>query len=338
MNTLFEDKYQFLIQSKQTGNMWEVSELVSDIRFHTYIREQAGKFEFGLLKADQVEFHEGDEVLFKVRPSQDQDYVNIFHGYVFTKEKDRWNKFRVTCYDQLRYLKAHASYCFDKGITATEVIKQIAREFQLTTGTLADTGYSIASTMILENKSLLDIIYYALQQTQLATGKLYVFFDDCGALTLTEVKDMYVDVILGNNSLVTDYKYKTDIDANTYNRIKLMQPNPKTGKGDVYIAEDSKTQATWGILQQYKTVDENLNPAQIQEQAKVRLAYYNRVLRTLKLENCLGVLGLRAGHMVLIDMPDLGDISLSKRLLLDTVEHHFESDKHTMNVGMRVIV
>jgi hypothetical protein len=30
--------------------MWEVSELVSDIRFHTYIREHAGKFEFGLLK------------------------------------------------------------------------------------------------------------------------------------------------------------------------------------------------------------------------------------------------------------------------------------------------
>lgn len=337
MDSLFRDKYQFLILSKQTGNMWEASELITDIRFHTYIRENAGKFEFGLLKDDQVEFHEGDEIVFKVKPSQDQDYVNIFHGYVFTKEKDRWGKFHVVCYDQLRYLKARASYVFE-GATATDVIRKIAQDFQLKTGTLADTGYRICAPMIQQNKSLLDIIYYGLQQTQVNTGKLYVFYDDCGALTLTEAKDMFTDVVLGNNSLVTDYKYKTDIDADTYNLIKLVQPNRKTGKGDVYIAEDSKNQAAWGILQKYEVVEHNLNPAQIQEQAEARLRYYNRVLRTLKLENCLGVLGLRAGHMVLIDMPDLGDISLSKRLLLDSVEHHFESYKHTMNVGMRVII
>lgn len=337
MNDLFPDKYQFLILSKQTGNWWEVSQLVSEIRFHTYIREQAGKFEFELLKDEQIEFHEGDEVLFKVKPSLGQDYVNIFHGYVFTKEKDRWGKFHVVCYDQLRYLKAHSSYVF-QGATATEVIQQIAREFQLKTGKLADTEYRISATLIQQNKSLLDIIYYGLQQTQVNTGKLYIFYDDCGALTLTEAKDMYADIILGNQSLVTDYKYKTDIDADTYNKIKLVQPNRKTGKGEVYIAQDSKNMDAWGVLQKYEVVEHNLNPDQIQEQAKVRLAYYNRVLRTLKLENCLGVLGLRAGHMVLIDMPDLGDISLSKRLLLDSVEHHFESDKHTMNVGMRVII
>ncbi|MDR3561679.1 MAG: hypothetical protein P4N59_09615, partial [Negativicutes bacterium] len=205
-------------------------------------------------------------------------------------------------------------------------------------GTIADTGYIINATMVQENKSLLDIIYYALQQTQLNTGLLYNFYDDFGALALTEAKNMYVDVILGTGSLVTDYNYKTDIDADTFNKIKLVQPNKKTGHGDVYIAQDSGNMGDWGVLQKYETVDENLNAAQIQEKANICLAYYNRILRTLRLENCLGVVGLRAGHMVTIDIPNLGDISLNRTLLLDTCDHHFESNKHTMTVGMRVII
>lgn len=327
--------FEFLIQNKQTGKIYDVSELISECSFKTVIRGQAGKFEFGLLKDGVVDYHEGDIVRFKVNVNGTS--VPIFYGYIFGKDKDRWGMTKTVCYDQLRYLKAHESYVFS-GISAPGIISRIASDFQLTTGVLADTGYTIASDLIQKNKSLLDIIYYGLQQTQLNTGKLYVFYDNFGALTLTEAKDMYVDAILGTGSLVTGYKYKSDIDADTYNKIKLVQPNKKTGKGDTYIAQDSTNMGNWGVLQKYEVVDENLNSAQIQQQANTCLAYYNRVLRTLKLDNCLGVPGLRAGNMAMIDIPDLGDISLSKRLLLDSVDHHFEQGKHTMNVGMRVII
>lgn len=333
-------KYEFLIQNKQTGDIFDVSELITEASFHTFIRERAGKFEFGLLKDKIIDYHEGDIVRFRVKPDGADgadDFIPVFYGYVFTKQRDRWGHIKTTCYDQLRYLKAHWSYVFT-GVKITEVIQKIAADFQLKVGTLADTGYTITSTMVQQNKSLLDIIYYGMQQTQLNTGKLYLFYDKFGELTLTEAKDMYVDVILGTNSLVTDYDYKTDIDADTYNQIMLVQPNRKTGKGDVYIAQDGKNMASWGVLRKYETVEENLNAAQIQEKANTCLAYYNRVLRTLKLQNCLGVPELRAGNMVTVDIPDLGDISLSRRLLLDSVDHHFENCKHTMNVGMRVIV
>lgn len=328
-------EYEFLIESKADGQIYDVSQLVESVRYRTFIREQAGKFEFDLLKDDVISYSEGDKVRFQVKPDGEPDFVPIFFGYVFSKEKNRWGLIKTTCYDQLRYLKAHESYVFT-GVTATQVIKKIADDFQLKVGTLADTGYTITSTIVQQNKALLDIIYYGLQQTQLNTGKLYNFYDDFGSLTLTEAKDMYVDVILGVESLVTDYNYKTDIDADTYNKIKLVKPNRKTGKGDVYIAQDTNTQKNWGILQKYDVVDENLNDAQIQEKAKNSLAYYNRALKTLKLENCLGVPGLRAGHMVTVDIPDIDDLSSSKRLLLDSVEHTFSSSKHTMNCGMRV--
>lgn len=327
--------YEFLIESKQTGKIYEVSELIVSCSFKTIIRGQAGKFEFELLKDKIVEYHEGDKISFVA--IKDGTRVPIFFGYVFSKDNDRWGTIKTVCYDQLRYLKAHGNYSFS-GISAEGVINKIAADFQIKTGILADTGYIIASDMIQKNKSLLDIIYYGIQQTQLNTGRLYIFYDNFGALTLTEAKDMYVDAILGTGSLVTDYKYKTDIDADTYNQIILVRPDRTIGKDVPYEAHDATNMLKWGILRKYEEVNENLNAAQVQQQANTCLAYYNRVLRTLKLENCLGVLGLRAGNMAMIDIPDLGDISLSKRLLLDSVDHHFEQGKHTMNVGMRVII
>lgn len=330
-------KYEFLIQNKQTGTMYDASELITEVAFKTLIRESASKFEFSLLKDSIIDYHEGDPVRFKVKPDGASDFIPVFFGYIFSKEIDRWGMIKTTCYDQLRYLKAHSSYVFT-GATATSVIQKIANDFQLKTGLLADTEYVIAPSMIQHNKALFDIIYYGLQQTQLNTGKLYIFYDDFGSLTLTEAKDMYVDVILGSGSLATDYKYKTDIDKDTYNQIMLVQPDRKAGKEVPYVLPDPVNIAKWGVLQKFEEVNENMNEAQIRERANTCLAYYNRVLRTLKLEQCLGVVGLRAGHMAMIDIPDLGDISLSKRLLLDSVDHKFGQGIHTMDVAMRVII
>ena len=91
----------------------------------------------------------------------------------------------------------------------------------------------------------------------------------------------------------------------------------------------------WGKLQYYALVDEGLNAAQIQEQAQNLLKYYAQTKRKLKLP-CLGVPDIRAGSMVLIDMPTLGDISLSKHLLIDTCLHKWNAGSWTMTLEMAV--
>ena len=147
----------------------------------------------------------------------------IFLGWVFTKSRDRYAVIDVTCYDQLRYLKANASYCF-VGRTAGQIIREIAQDFQLTAGRLDDTGYPVP-TLVKEDKSCLDIISAALQSTLLATGRLYTFFDDAGALSLREAGAMVAQGVVGNGSLLLDYTYKTDIDEHTCNSVKLVRPN-----------------------------------------------------------------------------------------------------------------
>lgn len=312
---------ELLIANKRSGKIWEVSNCVQVASWTTNRTGSPGTFKFTLNKAGDVSFLEGDVVRFSVNGQLQ------FYGWVFTKEKNRWDVIEVTCYDRLRYLKASASYAFYDQ-KAGDIIKQIAEDLQLTTGILADTGYAIPS-LIEQEQTCLDIICGAVQKTLLNTGKIFVFYDDGNGLALQEAASMISPVVIGEKSLLTDYAYKTDIDAQTYNSIKLARPNEKTGRADVFVAQDSNTIRQWGMLQLYQTVDGAVNDAQVKAQAAASLAYYNRRMRTLKV-SCLGVPGLRAGQMVLMKVPGLGDINLDQYVLLERVTHTWTNDDHTM--------
>ena len=312
---------ELLLSNKASGKLWEVSRSTRTITWTTNRTGSPGTLRFSLLKAGDLSFTEGDPVRLSV------DGQLQFYGWVFTKSKDRWGVIEVTCYDRLRYLKASASYAF-YGQTAGDIIGQIGRDFQLDLSALEETGYAIPS-LIEREKTCLDIIQGAVQQTLLNTGKVFVFFDDGRGLSLREAGGMLQRVVIGERSLLTDYTYKTDIDQQTYNSVKLARPNEATGRADVFLAQDSGTIAQWGLLQLYQSVDGDVNDAQVKAQAAASLAYYNRRMRTLKVSS-LGVPGLRAGHMLLLRIPELGDLDLEQYVLLEKVSHTFENDIHTM--------
>ena len=145
---------------------------------------------------------------------------------------------------------------------------------------------------------------------------------------------MVAQGVVGEGSLLLDYTYKTDIDEHTYNSVKLVRPNEATGRADVFQAVDSANIGRWGLLQLYQTVDEALNDAQAAAKAQAMLSYYNRRWRTLKV-SALGLLGLRAGQMLMMDVPYLGDIHLFGLVLLEKVTHTFEHDVHTMDFDVQ---
>ena len=313
-------KVELLIQNKATGQIWDVANCTQSVTWTTNRTGSPGTLEF-VLNANKISFFEGDIVRLSV------DGQLQFYGWVFTKSKDRWSVITVTCYDRLRYFKANASYAF-YGQTAGQIIQQIAGDLQVDVGTLADTGYAIPS-LIEEDQSCLDIISSAVQQTLLNTGNIYVFYDNGSGVSLQQPSNMISNVVIGEKSLLTDYTYKTDIDEQTYNYVKLVRPNEDTGMAEVFVAQDSNNIAQWGMLQLYQKVDGDVNDAQMQAQAQATLSYYNRRMRTLSVSS-LGVPGLRAGQMVLMKVPNLGDINLDQYVLLDKVSHTWENDIHTM--------
>lgn len=321
-------KTELLIANKQSGKIWECSGCVQTANWTTNRTGSPGTFKFTLNKAGDISFLEGDTVRFSV------DGQLQFYGWVFTKEKDRWGVIEVTCYDRLRYLKASASYAF-YGQKAGDIIKQIAEDFQLPLGEIEDTKYALPS-LIESEQSCLDIIGTAVQQTLLNTGKVYVFYDDGKGLALKEAKNMISNIVIGEKSQLLEYTYKTDIDEQTYNSIKLARPNESTGRADVFVAQDSANIAQWGLLQLYQTVDGDVNDAQVKAQAGASLEYYNRRMRTLSISS-LGVLGLRAGQMILMNIPGLGDINLKQYVMLEKVSHTWGNNTHTMDIETMAI-
>lgn len=309
-----------------TTTIMEYANLTQDIEYVTQRYDNPGKLTFTCIEKGTINIPEGSSVSFAV------DGIPIFKGYVFISERNRDGETTYTAYDQLRYLKANASYVFE-AMTLGQIIQQIAADFNLVCGTLEDTGYAFPC-LVKENESCLDIIFDALTETIYRTGKIYVFYDDNGALTLTEAKKLYVNTLIGDGSLVTDYTYKRDIDSDTYNRIKLVRANSNTGKADVYTHEDTDTIAKWGLLQYYDEVDENMNEAQIDQMCQAYLEYYNRVLQTVTID-AMGVIGVRAGTILPIRIGNIVDLQVSRLLLAEKVTHNFENDVHTMSVEVK---
>lgn len=296
------------------------------IKLTTNRFDTPAQLSFDCLEESGIGIAEGSSVELMV------DGIKMFKGYIFTVTHSRDGKVSYVARDQLRYLKADASYIFEN-MTLSQIIQRIAADFGLTVGVLEDTGYAFPY-LDKENESCLDIIFDALSKTIIQTGKIYNFYDNAGALTLTEAKNMYSTVLIGDGSLVIDYSYKRDIDSDTYNRVKLVRKNSNTGRTDVYQHEDTETIKKWGLLQYYDEVDENLNEAQIDQMCAQYLKYYNRVLQTITID-AIGIPGIRAGMIIPVKISGIDSLSMSRLLIAEKVTHTFEGEDHTMNIEVK---
>lgn len=133
-----------------------------------------GKLTFKVLYDSTFPFEEGDPVRFGV------DGKNLFYGYIFSKNRSKDGIISITAYDQMRYLKNKDSYIYENK-TAGELIRMIADDFGLETGTIEETGYRIAQRAE-KDKTLFDIIQNAIDITAQSTGILYTLYDDFGKL------------------------------------------------------------------------------------------------------------------------------------------------------------
>ncbi|MDR1439990.1 MAG: hypothetical protein LBJ10_08280 [Clostridiales bacterium] len=321
--------YSFIIANRQ-GLAYDFASSVESVEHATERAGAAGRLEFTLWKTAEASFHEGDAVQFYA------DGERVFAGTVFKKSRTGEGQVTATCYDRLRYLKASASYDFD-GYSADGVVRRIAADLGLPLGEIEETGYPLPGFRR-EDKGCLDIISYAVDLTAVALGEAFVFLDDGDGLSLRRATSLAHSEVLGERSRIGGYAYETSIDGETYNSIKLVRPNEATGGADAYVMEDVSTQGLWGTLRLYEKVDENMNDAQILDRLKRYMAYYNRPTRKLSLEGAIGVIGMNAGHMALIDLPDMGDVGFTGAALIDKATHAFGDGLHTMDLEMEVIL
>ena len=287
--------------------------------------ERAGSpstLKFTVVKDDIIEFQEGNPVLLKV------DGKNIFYGFVFTKKRTKEHHIEVTAYDQLRYLKNKDTYVYENK-TASQVVEMIAHDFNLNLGTVESTKYVIPSR-VEDNQSLFDIIQNALDLELQNKSELFCLYDDFGKLTLQNIASMKLDVLIDVDT-AEDFDYKSSIDEQTYNKIKLTYDNEDTSEREVYIAKDSNKINSWGVLQYHEKLQKGENG---KAKADALLKLYGQKTRNLKVNDCLGDLRCRAGSMVPVQLY-LGDISVSNYLLVEKAVHTFKNNEHLMSLNLR---
>lgn len=313
--------YELLIQHQGAVMLPPVVESVS-IEWER--QGQPGKLTADIVKTPGLSFQEGDPCRFSV------DGTPIFYGFVFEKARkgSMDQVITITVYDQLYYLKNKDTYVYSNK-TAAAVIRMIAEDFQLNVGALADTGYTIASR-VEDNKTLFDIIQTALDETLKATSQMYVLYDDVGKLTLKNIGDMKLGLLVDNET-AGDFDYKTSIASQTYDKVKLSYENKDTGKREIFIAQDGSSINQWGVLQYYEKIDSTANAKAM---AEALLSLYNTKTRTLKLKDVLGDVRVRAGTMLVV-MLGLGDMNLSSYLMVEQVKHTFSNEQHVMDLNMR---
>lgn len=313
--------YELLIQHQGAVMLPPVVESVS-IEWER--QGQPGKLTADIVKTPGLSFQEGDPCRFSV------DGTPIFYGFVFEKARkgSMDQVITITVYDQLYYLKNKDTYVYSNK-TAAAVIRMIAEDFQLNVGALADTGYTIASR-VEDNKTLFDIIQTALDETLKATSQMYVLYDDVGKLTLKNIGDMKLGLLVDNET-AGDFDYKTSIASQTYDKVKLSYENRDTGKREIFIAQDGSSINQWGVLQYYEKIDSTANAKAM---ADALLSLYNTKTRTLKLKDVLGDVRVRAGTMLVV-MLGLGDMNLSSYLMVEQVKHTFSNEQHVMDLNMR---
>ncbi|WP_125153094.1 XkdQ/YqbQ family protein [Clostridium rectalis] len=321
---------QLLLDNKN-GNIFDISELVSEVTWKTKRKDKPSSLNFEILKDKQITINNGDVVSFKVGNNP------VFYGYTFENGGNKNPITKITAYDQLRYLLFNDTYVF-KNKKASQILMQIAKDIKLRIGTIEDTGYVIPQ-LLEDDKKLLDIIYSSLEKTLMNNKRTYTLYDDFGYLNLRNINNMKQLVVISDDNNLGDYDWKNSIDSDTYNRVKIVRDNKETKGRDVYIAQDSKNIAKWGRLQYYHKVDEKMNKAQIQQMVNSSLKLKNRETKTLKLKDVISTdikadLKLRAGSGVYVDIKEKG---IKQYYLIEEATHKFQKGNLVMDFDLKVV-
>jgi hypothetical protein len=313
------DKLELIIQK---GDIIYIPVIEEGITWETERKGSPGKLTFNVVYDNNISFEEGNAVRLRVNDT------NVFYGFIFSKSFDKNRIISVVAYDQLRYLKNKDTIGYS--MTASDLVKKLAANFNLQAGEIEDSEYIIANR-IEKNQTLFDMIQTALDLTLQNKNKMYVLYDDFGKLALKSIESMRLDFVV-SGSTAENFSYQSSIEGSTYNQIKLLYANKEAGKNDIYIVKDSSNINCWGLLQYFDTIDEKTNG---RAKADALLKLYNKKTKNLSISNVLGDLRVRGGSGVIVYLKDLEGVDLLSYMLVEKVKHVFKNNEHFMNLTLR---
>lgn len=322
--TIYDNRY---------GKLFDVSQIIGDVKIMSYLEEQPGKLTCTIRKTLGLAFWEGATLSVNANGCK-------FKGFIVRKERDSdVDKISVTALDQLMYLKNKDSKVFEN-VTSDQIFARLCEEFVLKYKVVDKSNY-VCAPRVHDAKPLYEMIQKSLDNTLINTKQWFIIRDNFGVLEHVNINSLDSGIVIGDASGILDFKYSSYIDEDVYNQIKLYRDNKKTGKREIFIVNDTINDGQhlkeWGILQLYEKVEEELNLAQIEQRARGMLSLYNNTKRSLKIDS-LGVSNVFAGATIRCKIKDLGDLSIDNKLLVTECTHDITNKRHTMSLKVELVI
>lgn len=127
------------------------------------------------------------------------------------------------------------------------------------------------------------------------------------------------------------FRYRSSIDTETCNKIKLSYNNPDTGKREIYLSQDGETLNRWGVLQYSESLQ---NPTGAAARADALLQLYNRKTQSLTVQKVFGDPRVRGGSAVGVVLQLEQGLTLSRYMVVEQVTHTFSQGLHRMDLDL----
>lgn len=262
---------------------------------------------------------EGARVLYYV------DDVLDFVGVLFAQDIESYGDMNLIAYDTNIYLAKSNDSFIIKNKKASDVIKQIARDYGIEIGQIDDTGYVIPYYKA--EGTLREIILKVLNLTKRQTGLSYFIGNDKGKLTLKKGAKPSERYVLSAGENLLSATYHRTIDG-TKTQIKVI--GGTKGKETVITVKDSDKRVKYGVLQEVEIMDESATPSQVKQRAETLIKQKARLEETLDVE-VLGVREVKTGTAVRF-FDEMTGAPGDYYVAADT--HEYKAGLHTMSLSL----
>lgn len=239
----------------------------------------------------------------------------LFRGVIFATDINERGDMNVTAYDENVYLtKSTENRKFTK-MKASEIARRICNDFDIPIGKISDTGYVIPK-LIMRDKSLYDILLYALTLTKKQTGKRFFISNKDGKFYLRAASESTSKYLIERGRNIITASYSESIEE-TKTQVKVIG-----GKDDKFVVKlkNDSLAKKYGIMQEIDHMDEKATKSQVEQRARTLLKERGVIDDQASVE-VLGIDDVITGTAVYVKEPMTGIVG----------GYYVTSDSHTFS-------
>ena len=309
---------------------WDISDIIiGDLKWTTEIKSSfPGRLSIKIIDDEKLKIDNGDIISLKI------DGINQFKGMVRNRRFGEQNTVNLTVYDHKFLLKSKDTYNF--GVMTASERFSIACDL-IGIPSVIRQGVTVPlGDYICDGKSMYEVIQDGIDETYTRTGQRYAIKDSFGTLEFFSLNHLVTPTIVGDDSLVQSYDYENSIE-DIINSIKVIKEDSETNERVIANAKDSASVQKYGLIQEVdKPENDEMNQAQMQEQAETTLKENNKEQKTLSM-TCTGHFSVVAGNTVQLKIKKLESEGLYDKPLLVTKCTHIFGEVHIMDLELEVV-